>query len=231
MRRKLLIFGTFILVIVATYVMFRPHLNVDVLLAHETQLRTMIRERPIVSMMIGVLAYTLMSLIPGTTGKSLIFGWLFNFWSAVFQVNVGLTVAAMITFFVSRHVFRDVIQSRFGLYLDWLNKTMQQDGAYLLITLRLAHFPFTIVNYMMGATPIRPRTFWWASQLGMLPGCMLFVYAGSKLPTLREFATHGMRSLITPQVILAFLLLACVPYTVRWIIKRFWPQRFQQRPS
>ena len=43
----------------------------------------------------------------------------------------------------------------------------------------------------MGLTRIKTRTFWWVSQLGMLPATAAYVYAGSTVPSLRILAVDG----------------------------------------
>ena len=51
-----------------------------------------------------------------------------------------------------------------------------------IFTLRLIpQVPFFVVNVAMGLTKMRLATFWWVSQLGMLPGTLVFVNAGTQL--------------------------------------------------
>ena len=220
MKRKLVLFCIFVFGLGAVYLWFRPYLTLNALILHEAQLRALTSQYPLISILVGFLVYVVLSLIPGTTGKSLVYGWLFGFWCAVVQVNIALTFAAVVTFLFSRYMFRDAIQSRFGVYLSWLNRTMRNDGAYLLMTLRVAHAPYSFVNYSFGATPMPTKTFWWASQIGLIPGNVLFVYAGSNLPTLQAVAEDGLRTLITPQLVVSFILLACIPFVARWLIRR-----------
>ena len=121
-------------------------------------------------------------------------------------------------------MFRDAIQAKFGYHLFRLNKALRRDGPFLLLTLRLIHAPYTFVNYAMGATPMRTQTFWWTSQLGMLPGNVLFVLAGTQLPTLRQLEHDGVHSVFTPQVIVVFLALALFPLLIRYLLRRFVPR-------
>ena len=44
----------------------------------------------------------------------------------------------------------------------------------------------------MGLTPIKLKTFWWVSQLGMLPGTLVYIYAGSSVPSLEALAENGI---------------------------------------
>ena len=67
----------------------------------------------------------------------------------------------------------------------------------------------------MGLTPLRVRTFWWVSQLGMLAGTAVYVYAGASVPKLQTLADKGMGAIFTPnqmtQILMAFVLLGLFP--------------------
>ena len=63
------------------------------------------------------------------------------------------------------------MQARLGDRLKTINEGVAKDGAFYLFALRVVPvFPFFLVNLAMGLTPIRTRTFYWVSQLGMLAG-------------------------------------------------------------
>ena len=40
-------------------------------------------------------------------------------------------------------------------------------------------FPFVLLNYFLGLTPVRPPAYVLANLVGMLPGAFLFVYLGT----------------------------------------------------
>ena len=75
--------------------------------------------------------------------------------------------------------------------------------------------------------PVRVRTFWWVSQLGMLPGTAVYVYAGASVPQLQTLAEKGISAIFTPtqitQILAAFVLLGLFPLIVRVTMKRFTP--------
>jgi uncharacterized membrane protein YdjX (TVP38/TMEM64 family) len=75
--------------------------------------------------------------------------------------------------------------------------------------------PFFVINIVMGLTPIRFRTFWWVSQLGMLPGTALYVAAGASMPTLRVLAEQGVSGIINFRVLGWFTLLGLMPIVAR----------------
>ena len=98
-----------------------------------------------------------------------------------------------------------------------------------LFTLRLIPaVPFFVINAVMGLTPIRTTTFWWVSQLGMLPGTVLYIYAGSRVPGLKTLADRGIGAVFTPgqitQLLIAFALLGVFPLVARWLLRRFGPR-------
>lgn len=220
MKRKLLLLGTFLLFVVMLYLVVRRYGQLETIADYELQLRGRVERFPLISFAIGLLLYTLLSLVPGTTGKSFVFGWIFGFWPALVQANVGLTIAAVITFLLSRYVFRDVIQSKFGYYVMRFNKALEREGGYVVISLRMLHAPFSFVNYTLGTTSITTKTFWWSTQIGLLPGNVVFVLAGAQLPTLRELLTQGAPAIITPPFVAACVLMAVFPWVIRAIVNR-----------
>ncbi len=220
MRRKLLLLGVFILIVAALYLAVREYGQLETVAQFEVQLRGLVEGYPVASFAIGLLLYTVLSLIPGTTGKSFVFGWLFGFWQALLQANLGLTTAAVITFWLSRYVFRDVVQSKFGYYVKRFNNALDREGGYVVISLRMLHAPYSFVNYTMGTTSITTKTFWWSTQIGLLPGNVVFVLAGAQLPTLQDLLTKGAPAVFRPQFIAAFVLMAIFPWVIRWIVNR-----------
>ena len=72
--------------------------SLDVLIEQEQIVRDAIADHPLQSFFIGFGVYLVLSLVPGTGGKGVIYGWLFGFWQAVTIVSVGLTIAAMLIF-------------------------------------------------------------------------------------------------------------------------------------
>ncbi len=166
--------------------------------------------------------------IPVAAPMSLLIAWLFGFWGALILVSFGSTTGATIAFLLSRYLFRQSITDRFGERLEKFNAALQREGAFYLFTLRLIPaVPFFVVNAVMGLTPVSVRTFWWVSQLGMLPGTAVYVYAGSRVPNLQVLADKGINAIFTTsqitQMLSAFVLLGLFPLIVRGLMKRFKP--------
>lgn len=220
-RRRVLIGLAFVGVLGAVTALFREHASLDVLVRHETHLREQVAGHALLAWLAGFGIYFLASLVPGTGGKSMVFGWLFGYWPAVVMINAALTLAALVSFLVSRYLIRDVIEARFAAHVERLNEHVRRDGSFYLLALRMAHAPFTFVNYVSGALKIPTRTFWWTTQVGLLPGTMVFVFAGTRLPTLRELAESGPIRLLDPWLIGGLILTAVLPVLIRRIARRF----------
>ncbi|WP_421203547.1 FAD-dependent oxidoreductase [Aeromonas enteropelogenes] len=139
--------------------------------------------------------------------------------SAVFGVAWGLllvsfasSLGATLAFLSARFLLRDWVSARFGDKLATFQSGMAKDGAFYLLSLRLIPiFPFFLVNLLMGLTPIRVSTYYWVSQLGMLPGTFVFVLAGSELATLTSTG-----NILSPGLMVALTLLGLMP----WLMKK-----------
>ncbi|MFU7709667.1 FAD-dependent oxidoreductase [Aeromonas veronii] len=139
--------------------------------------------------------------------------------SAVFGVAWGLllvsfasTLGATLAFLSARFLLRDWVERRFGDKLATFQSGMAKEGAFYLLSLRLIPiFPFFLVNLLMGLTPIRVSTYYWVSQLGMLPGTFVYVLAGSELGQLTSTG-----NILSPRLMVALTLLGLMP----WLIKK-----------
>ncbi|WP_040769634.1 TVP38/TMEM64 family protein, partial [Novipirellula maiorica] len=155
---------------------------------------------------------------------TLVYGWYFGFGRGLILVSFASTAGATVAFLLSRFLFRDTIQNRFGERLKSFNASLEKEGPFFLFTLRLIPaVPFFVINAVMGLTPIRTRTFWWVSQIGMLAGTAVYVYAGSSVPDLQTLADQGIGAVFTSgqlwQIGSAFVLLGLFPLIVRWTMK------------
>jgi len=220
LKRRLLVLALAIGVFAGLAWYVRTYVTIDELVVREQQVRTAIERYPWRSFAIGLAVYTVVSLVPGTSGKSVVFGWLFGLWRAVILIIAGLTAAGLAMFFLSRFVFRAEIEHRYGRFLGALNRHLEREGAFYLLTLRMAHFPYSIINLASGASRVRARTFCWTTAVGLLPGTLVFAWVGIQLPSLDEIARNGVESLIDTSIIVALAVSAAFPLLVRWLARR-----------
>ncbi|MDX1432976.1 MAG: FAD-dependent oxidoreductase [Gammaproteobacteria bacterium] len=154
-------------------------------------------------------------------------------WGTVL-VSLASTVGATLAFLLARFLFRDGVQRRFGDKLRAVNAGIARDGAFYLFTLRLVpYFPFIAINLLMALTPIRTITFFLVSLVGMFPGTVVYVNAGTQLAGL-----ESLSDILSPALIASFTLLGLFPLIAkkvvdvikaRRVLKQFpRPERFER---
>ena len=168
--------------------------------------------------------------LPGAAVMTLAVGAVFGLLWGTLLVSFASTIGATLAFLVSRFLLRDWVQARFGERLRAVNAGVEKDGAFYLFTLRLVPlFPFFVINLVMGLTPMRARTFYWVSQLGMLAGTVVYVNAGTQLAQIDSPA-----GILSPQLLGAFVLLGVFPLLARKAVDWVRARRVYagwQRPS
>jgi uncharacterized membrane protein YdjX (TVP38/TMEM64 family) len=225
--RRLAILVIVIGAIVALGFLLGDELSLTALAQREAQFRALQQQQPVLVYVGAFVIYVIVTglSLPGATAMSLLIGWLFGFWRALILVSFASTSGATLAFLLSRYLLRDWIQGRFGDRLQRFNDALDREGAFYLFTLRLIPaVPFFVINAVMGLTRIPVWTFWWVSQVGMLAGTCVYVYAGSTVPDLKSLAEQGARGILSPQLFVAFAGLGLFPLVARRVLQRLRPQ-------
>lgn len=172
-------------------------------------------QHKIVTMGIYMVIYILMAALslPGAAVMTLAGGALFGIFYGILLVSFASTIGATLAFLFSRYMFKEWVQNRFSSKLAAINKGMDKEGGFYLFTLRIVPiFPFFVINLVMGLTTIKTFVFYIVSQVGMFPGTIVFVNAGTQLAKIES--ASGILSL---NIILSFALLGIFPI----VAKRF----------
>ena len=147
--------------------------------------------------------------LPGAAIMTLAGGAIFGLAWGTLIVSFASTLGATLAFLASRFVLRDWVQARFGEKLKPVNAGIAREGPFYLFALRLVPaFPFFVINLVMGLTPIRAWTFYWVSQVGMLAGTVVYVYAGTQLGQFR----------ISAGLVAAFVALGLFPLAAKRVL-------------
>ena len=166
-----------------------------------------------------------LSLAGAATVLTLIAGAVFGLLWGTVVVSFASSVGATIAFLSSRFVLRDWVQSRFGRYLETVNRGVEREGGFYLFTLRLLPVvPYFAINLAMGLTTMRARTFYWVSQLGMLAGTLVYVNAGTQLARI-----ESPRGIVSWQVFGALVLLGIFPLVAKKVLDAFKARRVYAR--
>lgn len=145
--------------------------------------------------------------LPGAAVLTLLGGALFGVLTGTVIVSFCSTIGATLAFLVARFLLRDSVQGKFGDRLEAINNGITNEGMFYLFTMRLIPvIPFFVINLVIGLTPIRTPQFFFVSQLGMLPGTIVYVNAGTQLARIDSLA-----GILSWQLLLSFALLGLFP--------------------
>lgn len=221
MNKKLVIGLILVATIILLATQFGQYLTLENAKQQQTLLSEYIDNNFLVAAVIyfvGYVAITAFS-IPGAAVVTLLGAALFGFFTSLLLVSFASTLGATLAFLSSRFLLRDWVQGKFGSKLETINQGVEKDGAFYLFSLRLIPvFPFFLINLLMGLTPISTARFYLVSQLGMLPGTMVYLNAGTQLANI-----NSLSGIVSPSVLASFVLLGLFPVIAKWVMSRIRP--------
>lgn len=129
---------------------------------------------------LGYAAATVL-LIPGSA-LTIASGTLFGLRTGFLVVFTGANLGALCAFILARTYLREKVArwAEGNPKFCALDRAIGHQGFRMVFLARLSPaFPFTLLNYLLGLTAVRPGAYVLANLLGMLPGAFLYVYIGA----------------------------------------------------
>lgn len=213
MNKKIIKIGLLILLASAIVAFFALDLGqyatLDYIKQQQHSLLQYYEHNTVLILAIFGLAYVLVTALslPAATILTLLGGGLFGFTIGLIMVSFASTIGATCAFLMARFLLKDSIQQKYSKQLQKVNDGFEKEGAFYLFALRLVPVvPFFIVNILMSLLPIKARTFYLISQIGMLPGTAVYVYAGTELGKI-----NTLSDIASPSLLIAFALLGLFP--------------------
>lgn len=208
-----------ILVLAGLLVYIGPekYLNLEYVKSQLSEFKSYRDSNPVLTAVIfsAIYIFVTAASIPGALVLTLVGGAIFGFAVGTGVVLVSATIGATIAFLVARYLFDDLVQKKMGERVAKIRESFQKEGALYLFSMRLVPvIPFFVINLVMGLTSIRTAVFFFASLVGMAPGTMVFVNAGTQLAKL-----DSVKGLLSPTLIASFVLLAVFPYIAKYLLK------------
>jgi uncharacterized membrane protein YdjX (TVP38/TMEM64 family) len=203
---------------VAGYKIFNlgSYLSLSYIKESQQNFKILYSDHPIAVIGVYSMVYILVTSLslPGAAVMTLAGGALFGLLRGTVIVSFASTIGATLACFVSRFVLRDWVQKRFGEKLRTVNSGIDREGPFYLFTLRLIPvFPFWLINLVLGLTTMPLRTFYWVSQIGMLPATVVYVNAGKELAKI-----DSLSGILSPGLIISFVLLGLLPLVAKKLI-------------
>lgn len=192
------------------------YLSLDYIKDSQQRLQALYTEKTatVIAVYMGVYILVTSLSLPGAAIMTLFGGALFGLLVGTVVVSFASTIGATLACFVSRFILQDWIQRRFGERLATVNQGVEREGSFYLFTLRLVPiFPFWMINLVMGLTRMKLRTFFWVSQVGMLPGTLVYVNAGRELGRI-----DSLGGILSSGLIFSFFMLGILPLATKKIM-------------
>jgi pyruvate/2-oxoglutarate dehydrogenase complex dihydrolipoamide dehydrogenase (E3) component/uncharacterized membrane protein YdjX (TVP38/TMEM64 family) len=191
-------------------------LSLDQVKAAQGDLARLYAERPaaVIGAYFAVYVAVAALSLPGATILTLLGGALFGLWTGLLVVSFASSLGALLAMLAARYLLRDAVRARFGARLADVDRGVAREGGFYLFTLRLVPlFPFFVVNALLGLTAMRAGTYYAVSQLGMLPGTLVYVNAGTQLAQL-----DSLRGILSPALLGSFVLLGLFPLLAKKLV-------------
>jgi pyruvate/2-oxoglutarate dehydrogenase complex dihydrolipoamide dehydrogenase (E3) component/uncharacterized membrane protein YdjX (TVP38/TMEM64 family) len=227
-RGRILLLLALVLVIGAFFVFdLGQYLTLASLKARQSELAAFVDERPLVAIAAFFLLYVAVTALslPGAAIMTLAAGAIFGLWRGTLIVSFASAIGASLAFLSSRYLLRDWVKARFADRIAAIDRGIEKDGAFYLLTLRLIPaFPFFLINLAMGLTGMGLVTFYLVSQAGMLLGTLVYVNAGTQLAGIESIS-----DILSPALIGSFVLLGLFPLAAKALVG-WWRRRLIYRP-
>ncbi|MGM0656033.1 MAG: FAD-dependent oxidoreductase [Thermodesulfobacteriota bacterium] len=211
---KVLIIGLFILGFVLFFALDLHHqVSFENLKAQQASLEKFYGANTFLTIFIYAALYIIITglSLPGAAVMTLAGGALFGLPAGTVIVSFASSIGATLAFLAARFLLKDYIQDRFADRLRKINAGIENNGPFYLFTLRLVPvFPFFVINVVMGLTPIKTGMFYIVSQVGMLPGTLVYINAGTQLAQVKTPS-----GILSPTLIASFALLGVFPWIAR----------------
>ena len=183
----------------------KTYLSLDALKANRDDLLVFTQDHYVPAVALFILIYILQTSfsLPGATIMTLAGGFLFgSLWGPLY-VNIGATTGATLAFLAARYLFHQWVERKFGDRLGPIQDGFAKNAFSYLLTLRLIpFFPFFLVNLLSGLTRVKVSTYVVATAVGIIPGSVVYTFAGRQLGTI-----NALSELVSPRLLLAFSLL------------------------
>lgn len=216
-----IILAVIVAALIAAFFVFdlQQYFNLDYLKQQKSILAEFYANNPVgvsAAFFLIYVAFTALAL-PAAAILTLAGGAIFGFWHGLILVSFASTIGATIAFLLTRFLFGEAIEKKFGDRLAVINQGIKKEGAFYVFGLRLVPlFPFFVINSLLALTKLKTSTFYWASQLGMLAGTAVFVNAGTQLAQISSTS-----DILSPKLLFSFVLLGVFPilakYALAWL--------------
>lgn len=196
------------LIIALKWIGIEDYLHIDFFKEHNLRIQLFIYEHYFIAVLlsISILVAMVACMIPISPALNIVNGYFFGAIAGALYSVIGSTIGALISFFIMRYLLYGYIQKKYGHRLQTFNMEVEKRGvSYLLFMQLLPITPFAAIVIIASLSPLSWWTFAWTTAVGILPGSLIYTFAGRQLMYIKEPA-----DIFSWPLIIALLLLACI---------------------
>ncbi len=206
MKRIILIIVVAIAIVAAWLCGLRDCIRLEWFKQESAVLQQMVAEQYVQSALLFILIYIVSTLLfmPFVGLLTVAGGFFFGTFEGALYTNIGATIGSLGAFLLVRYLIGSHVQARYERQLAAFNRAMHEGQiSYLLAVHFITIIPFPLVNLLAAMTRIPLWTFIWTTSVGILPGSIIYAFAGKQLTTI-----HSVHDIFSSNIIIAFVLLA-----------------------
>jgi uncharacterized membrane protein YdjX (TVP38/TMEM64 family) len=224
-NKKVVLLILFLLFLVVLYLIGKDLMTFENMKRNRQALRKFVEAHYRLAVIVFLIAeISTAFVVPGAIVLSLAGGFLFGVVpGAVYSIS-GLVIGASLAFLASRYLIGRWIQQRYGKQLGGFNEEIGRYGNNYLFMLRIVPIlPFFLVNYLAGMTRIAFKPFLFTTFIGMLPGSLIYNFAGHQLGRIEE-----IEDVFSPGLMAAFILLTLLAF-LPVVVNRLKTRKIRER--
>lgn len=214
MIKKLsLVFVALLVVFCFFYFNLHQSLNLENIQARQNDFKQFYEQKPLLTLLSFFALYVVVTgfSLPGAAVLTLLAGSLFGLFTGTLLVSFASSLGATCALIGSRYVLRETIEQKFSSFLQTIQKGTEKNGDSYLLTMRLIPaVPFFVINLVFGLTKMPAWKFYVISQIGMLPGTLAYVNAGTQLSQIQSLG-----GILSFPVVASLVLLALLPFLLK----------------
>lgn len=208
LRRIAVLF--FIFLLVCIWAIGADVFSFDNVQEHRAMLLAFVDQNYVLSLIVFTLTYGFSAAVAFPLGGIfvLLAGFLYGpVLGTLIAVVVG-TLGNLVAFLLVRGLLHDWVERRFGERLAPIEREIAEHPASYLLFLRfMPVVPYMVINAGAALVRVPLSTYIWTSLLGLLPGAIIFAFAGRELGRITSTG-----DVVTPSFILTLILLALLSF-------------------
>lgn len=192
------------------------YFNLETIKQSQSRLQAFYIKNPVpaIAVFAGIYIPSVALNLPWALVLSLAGGAVFGTLTGTVVVSFASSIGALLACIISRYLLAGWVEKKFTEKLERINQGIAREGAFYLFALRLIPLvPFFAVNMVMGVTAIRLTTFYWVSQLGMLPVTAVIVNTGSQISKI-----DSLSGILSGKLMISLAFLGILPLAAKRLV-------------